>query len=315
MFRELVLVALAVSVLAPTAAAHHSRAAYDMTQEIVVEGTVAALAWKNPHIFMTVETKSPDGESYRVEIEVTSVSEAPVLGLTKEAIAPGARVAVRAHPGRGGPRTRAVGLVVTTGDGTVYPLNTDARLAIRAATVPARGIAGRWAPTLESFNGVMAATRSWPLTEAGRVASAQAASQVQLCRCCRVGDLRAVSAAHSFGFPRCAHHRGEWRDGVDALRGCRRPAHGARRPLGPGRASCRRRTVADGPLDRAMGGRDPGDRHRRLLSAWPEQLRARAAHGLRLARVLPVAGDMPFHEVRDSAAVAAELEREPVGYP
>jgi len=177
MFRELVLVALAVSVLAPTAAAHHSRAAYDMTQEIVVEGTVAALAWKNPHIFMTVETKSPDGESYRVEIEVTSVSEAPVLGLTKEAIAPGARVAVRAHPGRGGPRARAVGLVVTTGDGTVYPLNTDARLAIRAATVPARGIAGRWAPTLESFNGVMAATRSWPLTEAGRVASAQAASR------------------------------------------------------------------------------------------------------------------------------------------
>ena len=57
MFRELVLVALAVSVLAPTAAAHHSRAEYDMTQEIVVEGTVAALAWKNPHIFMTVETK------------------------------------------------------------------------------------------------------------------------------------------------------------------------------------------------------------------------------------------------------------------
>jgi hypothetical protein len=161
--------------LASTAAAHHSRAAYDMSKEIVVEGTVTDLAWKNPHIFMTVETTSPDGESYGVEIEVTSVSEAPVLGLTREAIAPGARVAVRAHPGRGGSRSRAVGLVVTTADGTVYPLNTDARLAIRPAGVPAQSIAGRWAPTLESFNGVMAATRSWPLTEAGRAAAQETA--------------------------------------------------------------------------------------------------------------------------------------------
>jgi hypothetical protein len=51
-------------------------------------------------------------------------------------------------------------------------IRTDARLTLRtAAAVQARGIAGRWAPTLESFNGVMAATRSWPLTEARRVAA------------------------------------------------------------------------------------------------------------------------------------------------
>ena len=174
MFRVLALV-FVVGALSQAAAAHHSRAAYDLTQEIVVEGTIADLAWKNPHIFMTVETASANGERYRLEIEVTSVSEAPVLGLTKEAIAPGTHVQVRAHPGRGGPRARAVGLAVTTGDGTVYPLNTDARVAIRsAAAVPARSIAGRWAPTLESFNGVMAAMRSWPLTEAGRVTAQEA---------------------------------------------------------------------------------------------------------------------------------------------
>jgi hypothetical protein len=172
MFREPILVVFAFGAFSQTAAAHHSRAAYDLTKEIVVEGTVADLAWKNPHIFMAVATEGSDGAPYRLEIEVTSVSEAPVLGLTKEAIAPGARVVVRAHPGRGGPRARAVGLSVTTGDGTVYPLNTDARLTLRnAAAVPARGIAGRWAPTLESFNGVMAALRSWPLTEARRAAA------------------------------------------------------------------------------------------------------------------------------------------------
>ena len=207
MFRNALLVLMTCAVV-PTAAAHHSRALYDMTKEIVVEGTVTDLAWKNPHIFMTVETKSPDGELYRVEIEVTSVSEAPVLGLTREAISPGARVAVRAHPGRGGLRARAVGLVVTTADGTVYPLNTDARLAIRAATVPARSIAGRWAPTLESFNGVMAATRSWPLTEAGRAAAQETASRFSLRHRRRLGDLRAVPRARFVDLPRGAHDRG-----------------------------------------------------------------------------------------------------------
>jgi hypothetical protein len=94
------------------------------------------------------------------------------LGLPREALAPGARVTLRAHPGRGGAGSRAVGLVVTSGAGAVYPLNTDARLATRHADVPARGIAGHWAPTLESFNGVFAAMRSAPLTESARAAAA-----------------------------------------------------------------------------------------------------------------------------------------------
>jgi len=163
------------SALAPAAAfAHHSRAAYDMTQEIVLDGTVADLEWKNPHIFMTVETERADGALSGVEVEVTSISEAQALGLPKEAIAPGSRVVVRAHPSRRTPVTTAVGLEVRTSDGTVYPLNVDAKLAIRARAVEARGIAGNWAPTLESFSAVRATVGSWPLTDAGRAAAAAA---------------------------------------------------------------------------------------------------------------------------------------------
>ena len=106
--------------LAPVAVfAHHSRANYDMTKEIVVEGTVAALAWTNPHISMTLETQDPGGEQSRLEIELSSVSEALALGLKREAIEPGSRVVVRAHPGRSGPGAKAAGLDVRTGDGTV----------------------------------------------------------------------------------------------------------------------------------------------------------------------------------------------------
>jgi hypothetical protein len=82
-------------------------------------------------------------------------------------------VAVRAHPGRGGAGSRAVGIVVTAADGTLYPLNTDARLALRHTVVPATGLAGRWSPTLESFNGVMAAVRNAPTNEAGRAEMAR----------------------------------------------------------------------------------------------------------------------------------------------
>ena len=107
MSRPLVFSACAICAFTPAAAsAHHSRANYDMTKEIVVEGTVAELAWKNPHISMTLETRSPGGEQSRLEIELSSVSEALALGLKREAIEPGARVVVRAHPGRPGRESR-----------------------------------------------------------------------------------------------------------------------------------------------------------------------------------------------------------------
>ena len=177
MFRKLLLVVFASALSAP-AVAHHSRAAYDLSKEIVVEGAVVELAWKNPHIFVTVETRGADGKPYRQEVEVTSVSEASALGLPREALAPGTRVTLRAHPGRGGPPSRAVGLVVTSADGTVYPLNTDARVATRPAAVPAQSIAGHWAPTLESFNGVFAVMASAPLTAAARAAAAKTSAAV-----------------------------------------------------------------------------------------------------------------------------------------
>jgi hypothetical protein len=175
MLRCLELVACAVCACLPAAAiAHHSRANYDMTKEIVVEGTVAELAWKNPHISLTLATQSPGGEQSRLEIELSSVSEALALGLKKEAIEPGTRVVVRAHPGRSGPGAKAAGLDVRAADGTVYPLNIDARLALVPAAEAASGIAGHWAPTLESYPGLGVIARPMQVTDAGRAAAAEA---------------------------------------------------------------------------------------------------------------------------------------------
>ena len=145
-----------------------------MTREVVVEGTVAALAWTNPHISLTVETQGSDGEPSRLEIELSSVSEALALGLKKEAIEPGSRVVVRVHPGRSGPNAKAAGLDVRTSDGMVYPLNIDARLAVVPPPQPASGIAGHWAPTLESYPGLGVIARPMQVSDAGRAAAAEA---------------------------------------------------------------------------------------------------------------------------------------------
>jgi hypothetical protein len=157
--------------VAGPALAHHGGSAYDMTRLVTIEGTVVELAWKNPHIALTVETDGSDGAPILQEIEVMSVSQARGLGLSREAIGPGAHVVVRAAPGRGGPGARAFGVTVTMGGGAVMPLSSFARLsAAPQATVEATGLSGRWAPTVESFASVVAAGRSAALTEAGRAA-------------------------------------------------------------------------------------------------------------------------------------------------
>jgi hypothetical protein len=159
--------------IAASAAAHHSRALYDMTTEVVIDGTVAELEWRNPHILMTVATTGVNGAPVRREIEVMSVSEARALGLSKELIATGSHVVVRAHPGRGGSEAKAVGLDVTTSDGTLMPLNTDAKIsAAPAITAQTDGIAGRWAPSVNDFYAAFGAMSDWPFTDAARAAMA-----------------------------------------------------------------------------------------------------------------------------------------------
>src|SRR5690242_5490446 len=58
-----VLAGLAVFVfLGAPALAHHSQAMFDTSKEILIKGTVTRLEWKNPHIYLIVETVGPDGK-------------------------------------------------------------------------------------------------------------------------------------------------------------------------------------------------------------------------------------------------------------
>ena len=71
---------------AATARAHHSVAAeFDVNKPLEFKGTIKKVDWTNPHIYTSVEAKSPDGKTvvYRVEggppNSLCSVFEAPGL--------------------------------------------------------------------------------------------------------------------------------------------------------------------------------------------------------------------------------------------
>src|SRR5688572_11642663 len=102
--------------------AHHSQAAFDATREVTIEGTVARLDWKNPHIYLIVETADEAGGKRLQQFEGLAVTQALAMGLDRKALATGTRVLVQANPNRnGGGRTARALDVVTIADGKMHP--------------------------------------------------------------------------------------------------------------------------------------------------------------------------------------------------
>src|SRR5262247_701460 len=63
----------AITPFAAPAFAHHSIAMFDQSKEILIEGTVARFDWVNPHMYLVVETKGPDGKPALVEAKVSAL--------------------------------------------------------------------------------------------------------------------------------------------------------------------------------------------------------------------------------------------------
>jgi hypothetical protein len=170
--------ATAICIFAP-ARAHHSQAAFDTTREITIEGVVHRLDWKNPHIYLIVETKNPDGSTRLQQVEGLAVTQSLVVGLDRAALKAGTHVLVRINPNRNGGGRTVRGLdVVTTANGKVHPFYRQA--AAPPALKPARSLAGKWAPSLAETGKVFGAARgSWKLTAAGSAGTLVGACEVE----------------------------------------------------------------------------------------------------------------------------------------
>jgi hypothetical protein len=154
---------------APPAAAHHSPALFDMSRDVILEGTVADVSWRNPHVYFKLEVAGPDGQTTSHEIEAGPASNLVALGFDGRSLVDGERVIVQVKPSRRG-SGEVLGWLLTKADGTVMPLHVRAAPPTQPGAAEASSLAGTWVPQGTGFSSLAVAARAWPLTAAGRAA-------------------------------------------------------------------------------------------------------------------------------------------------
>jgi hypothetical protein len=97
-------VAIVAAVLASAPAwAHHSFAAeFDRNKVVNLEGTIVKMEWVNPHAWIHVEVKNPDGTSTTWMVEANTPNGLLRRGFTKKSLEQGTAVLVRGYPAKSG---------------------------------------------------------------------------------------------------------------------------------------------------------------------------------------------------------------------
>ena len=108
----LVLLATTVSLRA-----HHAFAAeFDAKKPVHFEGTVTKMEWVNPHVWLHLDVKKPDGTMENWAFEAGTPNVLFRRGFTKESLLPGTKVVVDGYQAKDGLR-RANGRDLTFPDG------------------------------------------------------------------------------------------------------------------------------------------------------------------------------------------------------
>jgi hypothetical protein len=97
--------------------AHHSFAAeFDRNKVVNLEGTIVKMEWVNPHAWIHVAVKNPDGTSTTWMIEANTPNGLLRRGFTKKSLEEGTEVLVRGYQAKSGDN-KANGSSMTFKDG------------------------------------------------------------------------------------------------------------------------------------------------------------------------------------------------------
>jgi hypothetical protein len=95
-------IALALAAVAAPAIAHHSGAMFDEKKEVTLTGVVKEFQYTNPHSWLLVDVKSPDGKVTTWGFEAEGPSTLMRAGIRRSDFAPGTPLTITGHPMRDG---------------------------------------------------------------------------------------------------------------------------------------------------------------------------------------------------------------------
>ena len=128
--RLALLVGVACIIVSSAVRAHHSHGNYSDTF-IDIEGVVREVHLVNPHSWIYIEVKGPNGQPLKWSLEASSVLQLERIGVTRDYIKAGDTIKARCHPLRDGSRGCLLGFVkakdgsIKDWDSNNLPIPTD----------------------------------------------------------------------------------------------------------------------------------------------------------------------------------------------
>ena len=113
--KRAILMALLVARM-PLSAHHAFAAEFDINRPIKLRGTVTKMDWINPHSWIHIDVKGPDGKVTSWMIEGGSPNVLLRMGFTKDALPPGAEIVLEGFQAKDG-SNRGVGKTLSFADG------------------------------------------------------------------------------------------------------------------------------------------------------------------------------------------------------